>query len=93
MKGVFAMKIIILLVLAILLSSCSAMTLKTHRVEPDGTIVKVFLKSKREYANFRLRYNPDTKQLEIDASEVKTGPDAWAPIVGKLIDKLPAVTD
>ncbi len=84
--------IISIVVLAILLSACSsAMVLKTHRVEPDGTVVDVSLKSNREYANFELRYNPETKQLEIKATDVKTGPDAWAPIVGRLIDRLPDI--
>ncbi len=67
------------------------MTLKTKRVEADGSKVEVSLKSKREYANFDLTYNPETKEIEVHASEVKTGPDAWAPIVGKLVDKLPDV--
>ena len=76
-------------VFMLLSTGCSAMTLTTHRVEPDGTVVDVNLKSKREYANFELKYNPETKQLEITATEVKTGPDAWAPVVDKLIDRLP----
>ncbi len=86
------MKYLLLIILAILLNACgSAMVLKTERVEPDGTKVKVTLKSDREYANFDLLYDPETKKLEIHASEVKTGPDAWAPIVGKLVDKLPVI--
>jgi len=73
----------------LLLSGCSAMTLKTHRVEADGSVVDVQLKSKREYAYFKFRYNPETKQLEIDATEVKTGPNEWAPVMSKLVDKIP----
>ena len=85
--------IVVIILSAIILfgSGCSAMTLKTHRVLEDGSVVDVTLKSDREYAYFELTYNPETKVLEITASEVKTGPDAWAPVVNKLVDKIPNV--
>ncbi len=84
--------IISIVVLAILLSACSsAMVLKTERVMPDGTKFKVTVKSDRVYKNFELRADLENKTLEVKATDVKTGPDAWAPIVGKLLDRLPDI--
>jgi len=86
------MRILLIVFLAILLNACgSAMVLKTERVEADGSETKVSLKSNREYKEFELRYNPDTKTLEIRASDVSTGPNEWAPVFGKLVDKIPDV--
>ena len=83
------MKYIIIVILAIVLNACSAMVLKTKRVETDGTMIEVDLRSDREYESFEAIYDFETHSLIIRATDVKTGPDAWAPVIDKLLDKIP----